>query len=77
LLEFADILHQNFSDRGYRIPNRILPDLMIRLLALFIPKVKDVADELNWTYTFSTEQARLVFGWPPNTAMVFQPKSNG
>ena len=66
LLEFADILQQNFSNRGYRIPNRILPNLMIRLLALFIPKVKNVADELNWKYTFSTEQSRLVFGWQPH-----------
>lgn len=46
LLELADILHQNFAHRGYRIPNRILPDWMVRLLALFIPKVKAVADEL-------------------------------
>jgi len=25
LPEFADILHQNYSSRGYRIPNRVLP----------------------------------------------------
>jgi len=65
LLEFADILQQNFSNRGYRIPNRTLPDLMVRLLALFIPKVKAVAGQLQWTYTFSTDQARSVFGWKP------------
>lgn len=65
LLEFANILHQNFAHRGYRIPNRILPNWMIRLLAVFIPKVKAVAGQLQWTYAFSTEQVQSVFGWQP------------
>lgn len=65
LLEFADILHQNFSSRGYRIINRILPDLIIRFSAIFIPKVRSVAGGLGWKYALSTEQARSVFGWQP------------
>jgi dihydroflavonol-4-reductase len=65
LLEFADILHQNFSNRGYRIINRILPDPVIRFFAIFIPKVRSVADTLGWKYSLSTEQARSVFGWQP------------
>lgn len=65
LLEFADILHDHFSNRGYRIPNRILPDFIIRFLGLVIPKVKAVAGQLNWKYAFSTDNVRLVFGWQP------------
>ncbi len=65
LPEFANILHENFSQRGYRIPTRILPDPMMRVIALFIPKVRSVARQLQWTYGFSTEQTRLVFGWQP------------
>lgn len=65
LLEFAEFLHQNFSSRGYRIVNRILPDLMIRIFAIFIPKVRSVAGSLGWKYALSTEQARSVFGWQP------------
>jgi len=65
LQEFAEILHQNFSHRGYRVPTRILPDLLVRLLGLLIPKVRSVAGQLQWTYTFSTEQTRLVFGGQP------------
>jgi dihydroflavonol-4-reductase len=65
LLEFADILHQNFTNRGYRIINRILPDLIIRFFAIFIPKVRSVAGGLGWEYALSTEQARSVFGWQP------------
>lgn len=65
LLEFTDVLQQNFSNRGYRIPNRILPDLIISFIGLFSPKVRAVAENLNWNYTLSTEQASLVFGWQP------------
>jgi dihydroflavonol-4-reductase len=65
LIEFADILHENFSKRGFRIPNRTLPDFVVRAIALFIPKVRTVAGQLKWKYTFSSEQARLVFGWQP------------
>lgn len=65
LPEFANILHQNFSNRGYRIPNRILPDWTIRLMAVFIPKIRSVARQLQWKYAFSTKQVQSVFGWRP------------
>lgn len=50
-------------DRGYRIPDRILPDPLVRLLAIFIPKARALAGQPIWTYSFSTEQAWLIFGW--------------
>jgi dihydroflavonol-4-reductase len=65
LIEFADILHENFSNRGFRVPNRILPDFIIRLVGVFVPKVRSVVGQLNWKYAFSTEQAQLVFSWQP------------
>ena len=65
LAELADILHKNFSQRGYRVPTRILPDVSIRFLALFNPKVKAVASMLNWNFRLSTDCARSVFGWQP------------
>ena len=65
LIEFANILRQNFSNRGFRIPNRILPDFFIRFIGMFMPKVKAVAGQLQWKYTFSTEQVQSVFGWQP------------
>ncbi len=63
--EFADILHKNFSTRGYRIPNRLLPDGLFKFVALFIPKARWVAGALQWNYTISTERVKLVFGWQP------------
>jgi len=65
LLEFAEILRENYSTRGYRIHTRLLPDWLIRSIGLFMPKVKFLAKQLRWTYTFSTGQAESVFGWQP------------
>jgi hypothetical protein len=65
LKEFAEILHENFSNRGFRVPNRILPDFVVRAIAFFIPKVRSIAGQLKWKYAFSSEQAQLVFGWQP------------
>lgn len=65
LIEFANILHQNFSNRGFRVPNRILPDFVIRLISIFVPKVKAVAGQLQWKYAFSTKQVQLIFAWQP------------
>ena len=65
MAEFAEILQRNFSKRGYRVPTRILPDALIRVFALFMPKVRSVARQLKWKYAFSTEQLRSVFGWQP------------
>lgn len=65
LLEFAEILHDNFYERGFRVPNHILPDFVIRLIGHFVPKVNIIASRLNWKYEFSTEKAQTVFGWQP------------
>lgn len=65
LPELAGILCKNFARRGYRIPTRVLPDLLIRFMALFNPKVKAVASILNWNFHLSTDRARAVFGWQP------------
>lgn len=65
LPEFAGILHHNFASRGYQVPTAVLPNIMVRLIALFMPKLRNVANQLNWNYSISTEQARTLLGWQP------------
>ncbi len=65
LSEFANILHKNFVGRGYQVPTRILPDVLVRLIAVFIPKIRNVSEALNWNYTLSTEQAQSILAWKP------------
>ncbi len=63
--EFANILHQEFSKRGYRVPTRVLPGWIFPLFAVFNTKVKAIVSTIGWKYTLSTEQLQSVFGWQP------------
>lgn len=65
LPEFANILQRNFVSRGYQVPTRIVPNILVRLIAAFVPKIRNVSGALNWSYDFSTEQARSILGWRP------------
>jgi dihydroflavonol-4-reductase len=61
--EFANILQRHFASRGYRVPTRVLPDWLVRLVGAFTPKTKPVVQSLGWTYSLSTEQAKTLLGW--------------
>jgi len=62
--EFALILDRHFANRGYRVPTRVLPDALIRLIGIFVPKVKRISvPHLGWKYTISTEQTKRILGW--------------
>jgi dihydroflavonol-4-reductase len=61
--EFANILQRHFASRGYRVPTRVLPDWLVRLVGIFTPKTKPVVQALGWTYSLSTEQAKSILGW--------------
>jgi dihydroflavonol-4-reductase len=65
LLEFADILHKNFAGLGYRVPNRVIPDMLVRLFALFIPKIRYVVKSFGWKYNISTEHTKSMLHWQP------------
>lgn len=65
LLEFSQILSDNFSARGYKIPHNLLPSFLIRILGSFDPKVKPVVKTVDWEYSFSTAQLKSVFDWQP------------
>ena len=63
--EIALVLQKHFAGRGYNIPTRVIPDTLVRLLAVFNPKIRIVVPELGWDYNVSTERIRTVLGWQP------------
>jgi dihydroflavonol-4-reductase len=63
--ELADILHRNFASQGYRVPTRVMPDFLVRLFAIFVPKTRPVARSLGWKYNLSTEHTRSTLNWQP------------
>jgi dihydroflavonol-4-reductase len=63
--ELALILQKHFAARGYNVPTRVIPNPVVRLLALINPKIRLVVPELGWDYTVSTERIKTVLGWQP------------
>ncbi len=61
--DIATILRQHFVTRGYNVPTRVLPDLLLRLLSLFDPKIRLIVHELGWDYTVSTKHIETILGW--------------
>lgn len=57
--EIADVL----AAAGYRVPTRVLPNFLVRVVALFDPTVRLVVDELGKPALVSHEKAKALLGW--------------
>ncbi len=67
LREIALILENHFAARGYRIPTRVLPDFLFRLVGLFDSSVRLVVPDLNKPQAISTERIQTVLSWQPRS----------
>jgi len=57
--EVAEVL----AAAGYRVPNRILPNFMVRLVSLFDPTVRLIVDDLDKPFLTTSAKARRLLGW--------------
>lgn len=62
-LELARIVDRHFSPRGYRVPTRRLPTLMVRIAAIFDAPVRLVLQELGKRMDLDTSKIRRVLGF--------------
>lgn len=65
--EVAQILYDEFYKRGYRVPILLIPSLLVRLIALFDPKVAGVVNSLNWDFKLSSDHAKQILKWNPRS----------
>lgn len=63
--EVAMILDEHFAVRGRRIPTRLLPDRLVRFIALFNRSVRLTVPYLGRQTFTSSDQARRILGWDP------------
>ncbi len=67
LKEIVEILHKEYSKRGYKIPTLQFPSFLIRFIALFDKKISLVTDSLDWDYELSNEKAKRILKWNPRS----------
>ena len=63
--DIAIILDQHFSDRGFKIPTRRLPNILFRVGARFDATAKLALDQLGRTQDLLTDRIEQVLGWEP------------
>jgi dihydroflavonol-4-reductase len=65
MADIAAVLRQEFGPRAPKVPKRIAPNTLIRLIARFDQSLKPVIAELGQESQYSTEKARRLLGWSP------------
>jgi nucleoside-diphosphate-sugar epimerase len=66
--DVADALRSGLGERGSKVPTRRLPDLVVRLLAPFQPRMRMLVAELGRRNPVTSEKARRVLGFSPRPA---------
>ena len=68
LAEIAQVLDEHFAPKGYKIPRRMMPDFLVRLVGLFDKTVRNTVRGLGVDYAYDASQTRRVLGWQPRPA---------
>jgi nucleoside-diphosphate-sugar epimerase len=65
--EIARVLRERMGDAARRVPTKVLPDWIVRLVSLFDPTVALIVPELGKSKNATNEKARRVLGWAPRS----------
>ena len=65
--EIALVLRARMGDAARGVPARVLPDWMVRLIALFDRSVGQIVPELGNFKNATNEKARRMLGWSPRS----------
>lgn len=65
LKEIGAIIRAELGDAAKHVPTRSLPDIVVRVAALFSPDLRPNVPDLGYAKKTSNEKARCVLGWTP------------
>lgn len=68
MAEIATTLRGALGDRANKVPTRRLPDIVLRLAAIFDPTVRQVTPNLGHKHTFMSTKAQQMLEWTPREA---------
>lgn len=63
----AQLLKDRMGDAAARVPTRVLPDWLLRVIALVDPLVQQIVPELGKAQNATSAKARRVLGWRPRS----------
>ena len=65
--EVGQVLKQRMGDEARRVPSRVVPDWMVRLMSLVDSSIAQIVPELGKAKNASNEKARKMLGWEPRS----------
>lgn len=63
--DIAATIRAHLGDAAENVPTRTIPNIVVRLGAVFSPQLRTVAPDLGYAKKTSNEKARRVLGWRP------------
>ena len=63
--DVARVLNKNFAARGYKVPTRVMPKFLVRLVGLFDKPVRLILYELDNLAEIDNSRIREVLDWEP------------
>ena len=67
MVEIAKVLRERMGAAAKRVPQRQLPNWLVRVVSLFDPAVKQILPELGKTKNATNAKAKRVLGWQPRS----------
>jgi nucleoside-diphosphate-sugar epimerase len=65
--EIAQVLKARLGTAAARVPTRVLPDWLLRLIALVDPSVRQIVPELGKFKNATNAKAKRLLGWKPRS----------
>jgi len=65
--EVAMILRENMGNQASKVPTRIMPNWLVRIVGIFNSTARTIVPQLGQFKNASSEKARTVLGWKPRT----------
>jgi len=67
MVEMAEALKARLGEKARRAPTRELPDILLRIIALFDGEVRQLVPELGKHKDATSEKAQRMLGWSPRS----------
>jgi len=65
--EIAIIINKHFADKGYKARTWKMPNIMVRLAAVFDKTVRLVVNDLGRRFKISNDRIKEVLDWKPHS----------
>jgi nucleoside-diphosphate-sugar epimerase len=65
MVDVGRVLRDRLGDAAKKVPTRVAPNVLVRLMAIFDPEIRTVVSDLGEKSDYSADKAKQTLGWSP------------